>query len=192
MPDKADWAALAAAYITSDKSYKTIAAEHGLSRTAVAYKGAQEGWPAQRLEYRRKNARKAIERQGRKDVNKLLKLMEAADWLNDTIAGIRKDPQQFNRHLISMGMDGCTDTVEKIFEKVDTRAIRDLSGAIKDMTTATRNLYGLPTQAEAEAQRVAAEKLKLEQRKTDAAEKAGEVDRSIIVKFDGDMEAFSK
>lgn len=192
MADKADWAAIAAAYITSDKSYKTIAAEHGFSRTAVAAKGKEENWIAQRNEYRRKNAQKAIERQGKKDVNKLLKLMEAADWLNETIAGIKKDPQQFNRHLVNQGMDGMTETVEKIFAKVDTRAIRDLSGAIKDMTTATRSLYGLPTQAEAEAQRVAAERLKLEERKTDAAEQANQVDKSIIVRLEGELEDYAK
>lgn len=165
MPDRTDWAALAAAYITSDKSYKVIAAEFGLSRTAVAEKGKQEGWPVKRVEYRRENARKAIEIQSENAVNKLVKLMDAADWLNDTIAAIKKDPEQFNRHLVQDDVQGVT--VEKLFDKIDTRAIRDLSGAMKDMVYVTRNLYNLPTQAEAEAQRVAAERLKLEQLKAE-------------------------
>lgn len=112
--------------------------------------------------------------------------------MNETIAGIKKDPQQFNRHLVTQGADGMTETIERIFAKVDTRAIRDLSGAIKDMTTATRSLYGLPTQVEAEAQRVAAERLKLEERKTDAAEQANQVDKSIIVRLEGELEDYAK
>jgi hypothetical protein len=82
--------------------------------------------------------------------------------------------------------------VEKQFDKLDSKAIKDFTGALKDMTLVLRNLHNLPTQAEAEAQRIAAERLKLEQRKADAAEAANQVDKSIVVKFEGDMEAFSK
>ena len=81
---------------------------------------------------------------------------------------------------------------EKQFDKLDSKAIKDFTGALKDMTLVLRNLHNLPTQAEAEAQRIAAERLKLEQRKADAAEKAGEVDKSIIVRLEGDLEAYAK
>jgi hypothetical protein len=169
MPDRIDWAALEAAYITSNKSYRVLAAENGISATMVSLKGKDGGWPAKRTEYRRINAKKAIEQQSENAVNKLLKLMDAADWLNDTIAAIKKDPEQFNRHLVQDDVQGVT--VEKLFDKIDTRAIRDLSGAMKDMVYVTRNLYNLPTQAEAEAQRVAAERLKLEQQKAEKEER---------------------
>lgn len=166
-----DWAAIEAAYITSDKSYKTLARERGVSSTQCARMGKAGGWPQKRIQYRAQNAQKAIERQARKDVDKLEKLMDAADWLAGVLAGIRHDGQQFNRHLVSEGSaDGTFTSVEKIFEKLDTKAIRDLTSATKDMTYVMRNLYGLPTQAEAEAQRVAAERLKLEQAKAQKEE----------------------
>ena len=73
--------------------------------------------------------------------------------------------------------------MERIFDKADSRAIKDLTGALKDMTLVLRNLYNLPTQAEAEAQRIAAERLKLEQRRVDA--ESG-TDKSIkVVLADG-------
>ena len=83
-------------------------------------------------------------------------------------------------------------TAERLYDKVDTKAIKDLTGALKDMTLVLRNLNNLPTQAEAEAQRIAAERLKLEQRKVDAAEKADGIDKSIVVRLEGDLEAFAK
>ena len=99
------------------------------------------------------------------------------------IEGVFEDGQQFHRHLVQVRQDKDEWPEERIFDKVDSRAIKDLTGALKDMTQVLRNLYNLPTQAEAEAQRIAAERLKLEQRRVDA--ESG-TDKSIkVVLADG-------
>jgi hypothetical protein len=72
-------------------------------------------------------------------------------------------------------------TVERQFDKVDTRAIKDMTGALKDMTLVLRNLHNLPTQAEVEAQRIAAERLKLEQRKIAMLENNDEDDDTGVI-----------
>ena len=57
-----------------------------------------------------------------------------------------------------------------MFRKLDTKAIKDMTAVLKDLTALMRDLYNIPTQAQAEAQRIAAERLELEKRKVDAAD----------------------
>ena len=101
------------------------------------------------------------------------------------VEGAFDDKEQFHRHIV---LDGDT-MVEKRFDKLDSKAIKDFTGALKDMTLVLRNLHSLPTQAEAEAQRIAAERLELEKRKLAAQDKT---DTKIEVVFSGDMERFAK
>jgi len=53
-------------------------------------------------------------------------------------------------------------------EQTDPKTYKDLTAAIKDAVAIRRNLFGLPTQAEAESQRIADGKLKLETMKQSA------------------------
>jgi hypothetical protein len=52
-----------------------------------------------------------------------------------------------------------------------------------------RDFYNMPTPAQAEAQRIAAERLELDKRK---AENDEVTDTEVIVHFTGDIEEFSK
>lgn len=63
---------------------------------------------------------------------------------------------------------GVSETKEKIFEKVDTKALRDVVYMLKELTGMMRDFYNIPTPAQAEAQRIAAERLELEKRRVDA------------------------
>lgn len=178
-----DWGAVRAAYVTGRKSYRQVAAEFDLPFDAVAARGKAEGWPALRKAFQKEAACRAVAGESGNEAQRLGKLIQAADAMSDVLAGVFDDAQQFHRHIVRNRTGGGTSTDEQIFEKVDSRAIRDLTGALKDMTMVLRNLYNLPTQAEAEAQRIAAERLKLEQRRAEAGESA---DRTVnVVLSDG-------
>lgn len=192
-----NWDEIKAVYVTTAMSTKNLAKKYGISLSKVQEKCARDGWVAARMAFRAQAAAKAVDQAVNVEADRLGKIINAANSMATVIEAMYVDPQQFHRHIVTDTMideDGGKTimTVERQFDKVDTRAIRDMTGALKDMTLVLRNLHNLPTQAEAEAQRIAAERLKLEQRKADAAEKAGEVDKSIVVKLEGDLEAFAK
>lgn len=183
-----NWDAVKTVYVTTEMSLPQVSAKFGLKLHTVSERCRKDGWVAARMAFRAQAAAMAVDQAVNVEADRLGKIINAANSMAAVIEGVYKDPEQFHRHLV-VNMDV---TEEKTFDKVDTKAIRDMTVAIKDMTLVLRNLNNLPTQAEAEAQRIAAERLKLEQRKADAAEAANQVDKSIVVKLEGDLEAFAK
>lgn len=183
-----NWEEIKSVYVTTDMSTKALARKYGIGKSQLQAKCAKDGWVAARMAFRAQAAAKAVDQAVDVEADRLSKIINAANSMATVIESAFTDPDQFHRHIVP-DMD---TMVEKQFDKLDSKAIKDFTGALKDMTLVLRNLHNLPTQAEAEAQRIAAERLKLEQRKVDAAEKAGEVDKSIVVKLEGDLEAFAK
>lgn len=183
-----NWNEIRAVYVSSNLSTKALAKRFSVGISQLQKKCSVEGWVAQRMAFRAQAAAKAVDEAIDIEADRLGKIINAANSMAAVIEGVYSDPEQFHRHIV-LDMD---TMVEKQFDKVDTKAIRDMTAAIKDMTLVLRNLHNLPTQAEAEAQRIAAERLKLEQRKVDAAEKAGEVDKTVVVRLEGDLEEYAK
>ena len=190
-----DWQAIRLKYITGRMGYKPLADAHKLRYSVLQRRATAERWPAQREEYRKQAADKAIERELENEVDRLATLIRVANHMQDVIANIDKDPDQFHRYLVQDEIyDPECDTPlktteERVFKKLDTKAVRDIVAAVKDLLYIVRNLHGMPTQAEAEAQRVAAERLKIEQAKADADTNT---DKRIEVVLSEDMEEFAR
>lgn len=183
-----NWDTLKTVYVTTQLSLNDLAKREGLKLHTIQERSRKDGWVAARMAFRAKATEQAMDKAVDEETDRLAKIISAANSMASVIENVYKDDEQFHRHIV-LDMDSM---VEKRFDKVDTKAIRDMTAAIKDMTLVLRNLHNLPTQAEVEAQRIAAERLKLEQRKVDAAEKAGEVDKNIVVRLEGDLEAYAK
>lgn len=189
-----DWNALRALYVTSLDSYAKIARSMGMKPNTIAKKGKEEDWPEQRRIYREEAMKRALEGEITEEAERLKKLMFVVNKLQDEIANAFEDEHQFNRHLVQCerydGEVGAAlkDTEERIYTKKDTRALKDLTGAVKDLLYSVRNLYGLPTQGEKEAQRIAAERLEMDRRKAQLGEDS---DKTITVELKG-LEEYSK
>ena len=189
-----DWDAVRTTYVTTLLSLSQVAKQYDLKRHTVEERSRKEGWVAAREEFRLRATCKAVDAAVDVEADRLAGLIRAAESMVKVIESVYLDKEQFRRHLVTdttIDEDGCKSivTVERQFDKVDTRAIKELSGAIKDMTYAVRNLNNLPTQAEAEAQRIAAERLEMDKRKMDAETN---VDKEIKVVFAGELERFAK
>lgn len=192
-----NWDELKTLYVTTQLSLNDIAKQKGMKLHTIQQRSAKDGWVAARMAFRTQAVAQAVDTAVDNEANRLTKIINAANSMAAVIESVYSDPEQFKRHVV---VDTVIDeeggkgilTVEKQFTAVNTKAIRDMTAAIKDMTLVLRNLHNLPTQAEAEAQRIAAERLKLEQRKVDAAEAANQVDKSIVVRLEGDLEAYAK
>lgn len=71
--------------------------------------------------------------------------------------------KQFNKYLVTEEMGNVVR--EKEFEKVDTKALKDATNVLKDLTAMVREFYDIPTPAQRESQRIAAARLELERQK---------------------------
>lgn len=179
----ADWKKIKTEYITTDISQRKLAAKYGVSHVAVSDRSKKEEWVKAREQYKAKTLAKTLEKSSDIEANRLARLMDTTTKAIDVAVRAFEDESQFNRYLVDrretyasplIDEDGETAiserswTEEKVFSKVDTKALKDLTSVLKDLTGLMRDFYNIPTPAQAEAQRIAAERLELDRRKADA------------------------
>lgn len=181
-----DWTAIKAEYITGTISYRKLADSWGVSFRTLSDRALREGWKEARDKHRNnvveKTVQKVASRKASTTANKLCDLQEAADNMGRVIAEIFADSEQFHRHIVTEGLGmGATKVEERQYKKVDTKAIKDLTGAIKDLAAIMRNIYDLPTAQEQAAMDIAAERLRLDKAKAEAEQNTG--DDEVKVEF---------
>lgn len=152
-----DWNAIKTEYITTDTSYRKLAAKYGVTSVQVANVGKKEAWVEQRNRYLAEVLAKTLEKSSEAESDRLTRLMETTGKAIDVVVSAFDDEKQFHRYVV--------ENEEKIFAKVDTKALKELTSVLKDLTGLMRDFYNIPTPAQAEAQRIAAARLELEQRK---------------------------
>lgn len=185
-----DWAAIKAEYIATNISQQKLAEKYGVSARAIASKSKADGWVAAREKYCSNCAVKLQQKTANKEVNRLSRLIDATTKAIDVAMEAFEDEHQFNRHIVyESPLPGTSEAVEKIFRKVDTKALKDLTGVLKDLTGLMRDFYAIPTPAQAEAQRIAAERLELDKRKADAEQQQ---DNDVEIIFAGGAEGYTK
>lgn len=164
-----DWSEIKMEYVTGAMGYRKLAKNWGVSLCTLQEHGKKGEWPRLRKEYRAelqtKTIQKVAARNASLQVNRLEKIQQAADAMASVITKVFDDAQQFNRHLITVMDEGHMDSQCRVEKKIDTKAIKDLTGAMKDLTYVLRNVYDIPTMQEKAAMENAAERLKMEQQK---------------------------
>lgn len=160
----ADWNAIRIEYITTKTSYRKLSEKYGINKDVIARKARNDGWQADRDKIAAKVHTKTINKLADKEANRLAKLMDATNKAAD-VAMVALDAQQ------------------SLAEEADTRALRDLTAVIKDLTGLMRDFYNIPTPAQREAQRIAGERLRLEQLKAEADKND---DKEVEVLFVGE------
>lgn len=180
-----DWTAIKAEYITGTISYRKLADNWGVSFRTLSDRALREGWKEARDKHRNnvveKTVQKVASRKATTTANKLCDLQEAADNMGRVIAEIFADSEQFHRHIIQTRDGDNWNAAERIFDKADTKAIKDLTGAMKDLVAVMRNIYDLPTAQEQAAMDIAAERLRLDKAKAEAEQNTG--DDEVKVEF---------
>lgn len=179
---KIPWDEIRTKYIAGRQSCRELAEEYGIRAKMVSDRCAKEGWRADRKAYRESTGKKALAQASRAQARELAGLLRASDRMVQELERLLQDNEQFYRYL-----SGEETTEERVFKKADTKAMRNVATALREMTSVMRNLYGLPTQAEAESQRVAAERLELEKEKT-AQQKGG----GAVVSLEGMPDEYSE
>lgn len=129
-----NWSKMRAEYVTGSASQRELAKKYGVSASQVAEHASNEGWAKKRREYRRKTEAKAVQKaQERKAETMAAQLSDigtAAENLSALIAEVSTEAKS-----LRVGRS----------KKADTKAIRNLTGALKDLADVLRNVYELPT-----------------------------------------------
>lgn len=150
--DSIDWEQAKIDYITSNMPYCEIARKYGITASMVNKIGAKEGWVQAREAYCESVVQKTLEKTAQEQADKLASLKSSADKMGNIIDKILDSAEQFNLHQLYNG-----EVVKN--EKVDTKAIRELTGAMKDLAAVIRDVYDIPTKKDNLAMEIAMQQI---------------------------------
>ena len=147
-----DWTAAKTAYVTGSESYRELAIRFGVSESQMSKKGTRGKWPDLRKEYRAKCAKRALEKASRAQANKLAKIYEASDILDQVVMEL----------LMALKNDGL-DTI--MGNGTPGRELESLSKTLLNNDELKRRLNGILMPRDAERLKIDREKLDLERKK---------------------------
>lgn len=176
-PNSVDWEPIKIEYITTKVSYRQLSDKYGVSIAQISRVAKRDKWREQRERHAEKCFRKAADKAANMEAARLSRLIDATTRTIDVAMRAVDDERQFNRYIVSDGLGGgVTETTEREFDKIDTKALRDFTAVIKDLTGLMREFYNIPTPAQAEAQRIAAARLELERKRAEPEDKDNTVE----------------
>ena len=106
----ADWQAIKTEYITTDTSYRKLAQKHGVNYQAICHRSKDEGWIAQREQYRNDTITKTLDKISQQEADRAAKIHSVADKL-------------------LLKIEAMVDAERPL----DTKGIRALTAAVKDL-----------------------------------------------------------
>ena len=184
---KIDWEKLKSEYVTSDISIKALSQKHKIDKNLIASHCKDEQWVKARKDYKMRVGMKTITKSCDKRANELSKVLDSSMLIRDRIFDAMSDPQQFNRYLVTKGRKGGEfETVEEVYDKVDTKAIREMTQALKAVEGLIRSLNNIPTEAEMQRLQLEREKFEMEKEKWEREKAEQSQAHEVRVVFDTD------
>lgn len=186
------WTEIKRKYVEGEMSLRALAERLNVSASALSRRAARERWGDERRAWRQGHSFDAAKRAGVDNKETMETLARATDLATETVLRALEDDEQFRRYLVTVRQGaGVSQTEERLFDKVDTKALKELTGVLRDLTALARDFYGIRTPAQSVAEKIALEKLALEKKRTEAALPENE-DRELRVTMDGNAEDFGK
>lgn len=166
-----DWDSIRNNYITGDDTPRECARRHGVNYRTLGNHLYREKWNDQRAAYRGAVTDKAIDTattcNAYRMARELTGLAVVVDALERETRKALEDGEQLHRYLVqstTRHKDGTTETTYRDItsDKVDTRALRDLTDSVKTLEALKRSLHGLETAQERHRKQIETERLALE------------------------------
>ena len=131
------WGQLRQEYIHSDLSLKKLSEKYGVSKRQLERRSAREGWGALRERNRVS---------GGLSEDTARRLTEAVEKALKVVQDAFEDEKQFHRYLVKTkaGADG--DLEERIFQKLDTKSLKEVTAVLKDLKAMVQEASGTDTQ----------------------------------------------
>ena len=188
-----DWETIEADYITSDLSYKALANKYGLAYSTVGLHGSAGNWPDKRQKHRTKVKSKVVRKIETKQANELAKLQGATNDAIGIVCNALGKEDQFYTYLCDHkeryvgGVEVSEDkilseistTEQRKFDKIDSKALRDLTTVLKDLVQLQREFYDIPTEAQKEQRKIALDKAEIERKRNDDGK-----DNAVVIRFE--------
>lgn len=181
-----EWDKIRYDYVTNPSiSIKDISKKYGINYNTVSTRCRKEGWYKEKKKHQKKVVSKAIAKAGTLQAHELAAELEYLNLMKGHMKKLLQDQLQFNRHLVPetvSGDDGMsiTTTVEKTFEKMDSRAMREAMQTMTMIEAMDRSLLGilkteqlLKNQQEHMKLKMEEERLELEKQKAERAKETG-------------------
>lgn len=166
-----NWDRIRSDYITGNDTPMECAKKHGVNYRTLGNHLFRERWNEQRTAYRGAVADKAIDTakncSAYRVASELMGLSYVVDALERELKKALEDGEQLHRYLVQTNTrkaDGTTETVFRDItsDKMDTRALKDLTDVAKTLETLKRSLYGLETAQERHRKQIETERIALE------------------------------
>lgn len=145
---KYDWQKIEQEYVTGDMPLYDLAVKYHISNTTI-YKHAKEGnFEEKRKKYKEKVSKKALSRASTRDARAISRIMTAAERTirklagaitDDTVYGYIVDDAPRRDEETGEMMPGGQHVVQ--LTKADTKALVNLSTAIRNLAMATKVMY---------------------------------------------------
>ena len=175
-----------AEYITTNQSLTDLAKKYGMTRQSLADESSRSHWVAKRNAYRTQVRDGAVNLCIQRDTKALQLIVSNSVNLLHMIQSMIDDPESFRRYIaVETTRDGDEQTsqqVERVFKRIDTQSLKQVVDSQKVIMDGLYKLFGIPTQAEEAAQKIASERLQLDKAKMEAEAKSES--EGVLVRMD--------
>lgn len=162
-----DWTKLKTEYVTSDISLRKLAEKYGIRQQTVFKKSKEQGWVEARKKHVAKVGAKAVTKIANQQANELAKELAIADKISNVLQKALDDAEQFNRYVVEtrtqLGDAMIQETEERVFQKVDMRALKDAASALKMVEEMKRSMANIMKPEQINREKREARKLELEE-----------------------------
>lgn len=135
---KYDWERIDLVYITGDMSLKDLSASEGIPLRSVEARARKIRYADKRAEYKRIVVKKVEQNMCRRDANAISRLITATEKAAAVLEKHMDDDATIYEY--AAGKNGVS------LKKLDTKALRNMTGALRDAASALRILF--PDQVE--------------------------------------------
>lgn len=165
-PTKWDWDKLRTGYITGNISLTRLADKYGVPYKTIAHRSTKEKWGEQKNQYRASVGKKAVEKLASKAARALSEEFTVACEITKVLRAALRDAQQFNRFVGTEGIgNGESQMVERVFSKVDMRALESAAKTLSTVEQIKRGIAGLLTVQDEHKMEMDKKRLELEEQK---------------------------
>ena len=160
-----NWNEIKLEYITGNISLRALAEKYDVPENTVMRHSKLEGWVAAKRQHASKIVAKAASKIATKEANVLVRIGTTADRLLGEIERSLEDTEQLYHYIVPKSGEEGTEYVEREYNKLDSKALRDYTVSLRELTTTMRSVFNLPTIQEQEAMAIARERLVLDKAK---------------------------
>ena len=179
-----DWDAIKQEYISTNISQRELAEKYRVSVSSLGKRCASEGWSGLRKKFRKKVEKKTMEKISRKKACELAKIGDCADKLVRLIDDSLNDTATVRQTIVKIvpgddDEDGA-EVEEYCLQKLDTKYLRQMTAAMKDLMEILRDVYGKPNTVERANMKNARERVEIEKAKAAAGIPTDDEEYGII------------